>query len=325
MQRHLLLTSSPTISIIIPCYNREDFIAKTIQSVLDQSFSSIEILVIDDGSTDNTQAVLEPFRDAIRYFRIPHSGGPSRPRNIGLQNAVGDLISFFDSDDLMLPGKLAAAAQVFQSHSDIDFLFTNFQSCDKNGTLVDPDYLSRYEEFRKILHPTGEANLSLLNGTEVYPNLLHSNFIGTSSVVARSHVFTEVGNFKESMPNAEDFNLWCRIARHGSAFAFLNAPYHSYRIHPNSITQKSRMLHANIIKEYELNLLTCDQPEIQEILNSGLRKLWFSYGYALRNEGKWREARLANQKALEFKITWPGVKGLILSLLHLRRSPKEKK
>jgi teichuronic acid biosynthesis glycosyltransferase TuaG len=303
----------PTISVIVPCFNVAHFIPQTLSSILEQSHPQVEILVVDDGSTDSIDEALAPFADQIHYIRIPNSGGPSRPRNIGLQNARGDLISFCDADDLMLPGKLAAAAQVFEDHPEVDFLFTNFQTCDESGSMINQDFLAEYRDFRKNLQPMGGTGLSLLKGNHAYRSLLWANFIGTSSVVCRSRVFSVAGPFDETMPNSEDRDLWRRIARQGHTFAFLDEIHHSYRIRGGSISHGESERYPAMINGLEKELRHSKDAEDIQIIHQEIHRLWLGYGHALRKEGKRQEAQTAYRTALGQKTTWAGVKGLMLS------------
>jgi len=312
--------SSPTISVVIPCYNVATFIEETLATILEQSYPQVEILVVNDGSTDETKEVLEPFKDVVRYFEIPNSGGPSRPRNIGLLKATGELVAFCDADDMMLPGKLAAAEQVFDTHPEVDFLFTNFQKCNEADVVIVPDFLAGYRGFRKYLQPGGETNLSLLSGPDAYRSLLRSNFIGTSSVVCRPGVIASVGNFDETMPNSEDIDLWRRIARRGYTFAFLDEVHHTYRLRFGSISDGgSRMFPAKILG-IEKQIPHCSDPKDLNFLHNKIHSLWLSYGYMLRLEMKPKEAKAAFRTALSQKINWAGIKGLVLSSLTSKRS-----
>jgi teichuronic acid biosynthesis glycosyltransferase TuaG len=305
----------PAISVIVPCYNVARFIPQTLDSILDQSGPEAEILVVDDGSTDAIGEALKPFQNRIRYIRIPNSGGPSRPRNIGLQEAAGDLVAFCDADDLMLPGKLRVAGEVFEGHPEVDFLFTNFQTCDETGRKIEGDFLAEYREFRRFLKPVAGSKLSLLEGADAYRALLRANFIGTSSVVGRTRVFPGAGGFDETMPNAEDIDLWRRIALRGHTFAFLDEVYHSYRLRSGSISHGESRRYPALIKGAEKEIPHCTDPEDLRFIKDEIVRLWLGYGYALRKEGQKSQAQKAYRTALGMRKSWEGIKGLVLSSL----------
>src|SRR5436190_15499550 len=116
------------ISVIIPAYNSAAYLPETLHSIVSQSVKDVEVIVIDDGSTDGTAAVAAAFGNTVRGIRVDHSGGPARPRNIGIQAARGELIALFDGDDIMLPGKLEEQQAFLADHPDIPLVFTNFQN-----------------------------------------------------------------------------------------------------------------------------------------------------------------------------------------------------
>src|SRR5215469_16427814 len=105
--------ASPLVSIVIPTYNASHFIAAAVESCLAQDYTPVEVLVVDDGSTDDTVSVLEPYRASIRYFWQPNDG-PARARNRGIAEARGQLIAFLDADDIWLPNKLSQQVQCLE-------------------------------------------------------------------------------------------------------------------------------------------------------------------------------------------------------------------
>ena len=114
----------PRVSVIIPTYNREKYIAETINSVLDQTFSDYEIIVVDDGSADNTERLIrEQFADEVIYLSKPN-GGPASARNMGMRVAKGEYIAFLDSDDLWLPEKLAIQTRFMDAHPEIGLTYS---------------------------------------------------------------------------------------------------------------------------------------------------------------------------------------------------------
>lgn len=305
----------PLVSIVIPTFNSAPYLAEALNSVLDQDYPHIEILVIDDGSTDNTTSILEPFFDRIRYFKQPNWGGPSRPRNVGIENASGEFIAFFDSDDIMLPGKVSRSAKVLIDHQDIDFVFTNFQGVDFEGSVFKQNYLAEYRNFRADLEEREFSRVWTLNGDKAFTNLISANFIGTSSVLCRKSVFNVVGLMDENMLNADDANMWSRIAFAGFKFAFLDEVLHSYRKRPGGITSHTGKRYPAILysisKKLSLDLI----PNDRRLLEEKYHRMLLGYGWALHQEKQFSSARLTYRKALGEKISWAGIKGLLRSIL----------
>ena len=189
----------PRASIIIPAYNAENYIGLTLNSIIQQTYEDFECLVIDDGSTDNTIAVATSFNDPrIKILSGSNSGGPAKPRNVGLNNASGEYIFMFDSDDIMLPKKLALSVDALDRNPSANLLFTNFQSIDENGKVIKENFLHEYETLWEIVDKNVTHPLEI-RAEDVFSPLIKVNFIGTSSVVLRKSSLKEANRFNESL------------------------------------------------------------------------------------------------------------------------------
>lgn len=228
----------PKASIVIPAYNAGAYITRTLDSILSQSLEDFECLVIDDGSTDNTAELVNSYQDQrIRLFRQANSGGPAAPRNVGLENARADYIFIFDSDDIMLPDKLKITVAALDAHLDVDMAFTNFQSIDENGDLLNSNYLEEYDSFWRLL-PTKSTDFNLLGIDALFDAIIHVNFIGTSSVALRRSALGEEHRFDQRLKNSEDRLFWTRFLKQHKAI-FINRVLHQYRILDTGISRQS--------------------------------------------------------------------------------------
>lgn len=306
----------PSISVIIPAWNAAATLPGTLDSVLAQGWRDFEVIVVDDGSTDEIEAACAPYADRIRLIRQPNWGGPSRPRNVAIDAAEGDLVAFFDSDDLMEPDKLAAAAEAFLAHPEIDFLFSNFRVIDESDRLLDGDFLGSYTGFREHLQPTGRPDLCLLPGRTAYSLLLLSNFIGTSSVVCRRGLFDQVGGFDEEMLNGDDIDMWRRIAWSGATFAYLDQVLHSYRKVAGGITGRgaARRLPAvlrGLRKQLDLELTNEERRHLQRRIHD----IDLDYAYGLCEAKRFGESIEVYRDALGRRVTPAACKGLVRTLV----------
>lgn len=241
------MSRKPLISVVIPAWNAAATLSATLESVLGQDYPRIEVIVADDGSTDATGEIVRGYGDRVVYLADRNHGGPSRPRNRGLERARGDLVALFDSDDLMAPDKLSASAKVLEEIPAADLLFTDFQVIDAGGEVLQPRFLADYRSFRKALRPTGLAGVGLISGEDLIVELLRANFIGTSGVVARREALAAAGGFDEVLLNADDRDMWFRLAGNGRTFAFLDRALHSYRRLPGGVTARGgRRLPASV-------------------------------------------------------------------------------
>lgn len=214
------------VSVIIPTYNRADLLPEAIDSVLAQTWKEIEIIVVDDGSTDRTEETVRRYDDRVRYF-YKENGGPSSARNFGVSKAHGDLIAFLDSDDMWEPNKLDIQMNFLHSHPEVELI-----SC---GSYV-------LGKRRRRKSPV-KGNLS----GDLFLTLYQRSFINTSSVVLIRHCFLQVGQFDETIQTAEDYDLWLRVARR-FPMAYLDQPLVGIRRHLNKLSKNKLELRRNAIQ-----------------------------------------------------------------------------
>ena len=308
------MSERPLVSVVIPAYNAAAYLGEAVSSVLVQEGPPREIIVVDDGSTDDTAAVADSFGNRIRYRRIPPSGGPARPRNTGIAMARGELVALLDADDVMLPGKLAAAVAAFAGRPRAGLLCTDFQGIDGEGRVIRERWLADYRHFRRALQPQPEDDLGLLPARQALHELILANFVGTSSVVCRRETLADVGPFDESLPNSDDRDMWFRIARHGWDFLFIDRPLHGYRKHGVGVTARGGRRIPGMIRVLERQFAAGLTRDEEKALRKRIAELWTGYGWYLRGEGRFREARAAYERALP-RGGWTALRGWLLAAL----------
>ena len=185
---------NPCVSVIIPTYNRCWILKEAIDSVLSQKFSDIEIIVVDDGSTDATNELLSTYGDQVTSI-FQENKGVSAARNVGISIARGDYIAFLDSDDMWLTEKLSCQHDFFQSHSEA-FICQTDEIWIRNGVRVNPK--NRHKK------PSGM----------IFEPSLRLCLVSPSAVMIKKSLFDTVGLFNESFPACEDYDLWLRIGLH---------------------------------------------------------------------------------------------------------------
>ncbi|MBD0300672.1 MAG: glycosyltransferase [Tolypothrix sp. T3-bin4] len=227
----------PLISVIIPVYNGEITIQETIESVLNQTFTDFELIVIDDGSQDSTLQIVSTIQDPrIKVFSQPNAG-VSTSRNRGLSHATGEFISFIDADDLWTPDKLETQLKALQENpkAAVAYSWT--------------DYI---DESSQPLQGSGYMSV---NG-DVYAKLLLIDFIGSgSNPLIRRYALTEVGGFDQSMTPSEDRDLWLRLAARYH-FVAVPSPQILYRQSANSAS-------TNILRMEKSSLRVIEQSFTQ--------------------------------------------------------------
>lgn len=181
----------PLVSVIIPTHNRASLVKEAIRSVQEQDFSDLEIIVVDDGSTDNTPQLLRSYAN-IYTVRQNHRG-VSAARNAGITQASGQFVAFLDSDDLWFPKKLSAQVAFFNDHPGALICHTE-EIWIRNGVRVNPR--SRHKKYSGM----------------IFEHLVELCLVSPSAVMIHQSLFDKIGRFDETLPACEDYDLWLRIA-----------------------------------------------------------------------------------------------------------------
>jgi glycosyltransferase involved in cell wall biosynthesis len=207
-------------SVIIPTYNRGRFVREAVDSVLNQTFNDYEIVVVDDGSVDDTKEVLASYGNRIRYIYQTNSG-VSAARNRGILSSNGEYVAFLDDDDLWLPRKLELQIKYLDEHPEVGLLFSN-----TNTATTGEDLRFANKKMSQISKP---------HRGKVFRELFVENFIPCCSVVVRRICFDKVGLFDPSLRNAQDYDMWLRIARFFRV-DYIDQPLAIYRHHVHSLS-----------------------------------------------------------------------------------------
>ena len=215
------------VSVIIPVYNAERYLRQMLESVLGQTYSHIEVIAVDDGSTDGSLKILQEHSPPVQLI-CQHNKGSAAARNTGVTAARGQWVAFIDADDTWSVDKLERQMRAIDgfdwSHTDAIF----------RGGMNDG---KRHSDFGGKI------------GGEVLESLACSNFISTSTVMVRRQVFLDAGGFDESLRSIQDWDLWTRIARR-HPLAYVDEPLMFYRVHSASASRSTRRTlpeHLNVI------------------------------------------------------------------------------
>lgn len=291
----------PRASIIIPAFNAETYIFDTIESILSQSYQDYEVIVVDDGSTDGTAKAVQSFNDKrIRYFYQPNSGKPSVPRNHAIRQSQGEYIFVFDSDDIMLPGKLERTVKALDEAPSAGLAFTNFACIDENDAIINDDFLAPNLTLRDLPKTPISDGAYLIAQKVALKGLVKSNFPGTSGVALRRKVTEQVGLFDEDVKNADDAIMWQAVASQFD-FVFIPEVYHHYRIRSGSISlRKIEKRAAGIIGALEkMKQFHHDDDEALQVLDGKIALCFFQAGYSCFTQYKFSEARRFFKNALK--------------------------
>jgi len=212
--------SAPTVSVLMPAYNGEKYIGQAIESVLSQSFSDLELIVVDDGSVDDTMAIVERYMSDSRLVCLESVGnkGVAAARNRALSHSNGRFISFLDQDDAWLPNKLEVQVKILEDNPDVAMVHSDVMVMDEVGFVVNrDDYLVSMD--------------SVINVRNIFPELFARCDIQVLTVLLRKSVLDNTGWFNEELAGVDDYELWLRIAKRYSV-AHIKTALAMYRKHP---------------------------------------------------------------------------------------------
>jgi glycosyltransferase involved in cell wall biosynthesis len=216
------------VSVLIPTYNRAYIIGEALASALNQSYRDLEIIVVDDGSSDDTVEIVRKMRsENIRYIRHPRNRGYSAACNTAISAATGAVVGFLDSDDLWKPDYLERLTGLLASHEELGGVFCDTEIVRQNQTL--PSLIGLMKCFPKLLATKEKAESYVLSSREMYLCLLEEVPIKPSAALLRREVLSRVGMFNEAWPSGTDWELFLRISRQ-YPFGYVNRPLAIQRI-----------------------------------------------------------------------------------------------
>jgi len=261
-----------TVSVIIPTYNRARYLVEAIESVFAQTYKNIEIIVVDDGSTDDTRQRLKPYQDRIEYVYVDN-GGPAHARNVGMRKARGKYIAFLDSDDHYYPYKIEIQADFLDRHGDVAMVCSELSAFSDKG-LLDEFHLKKYHRsaymdseatYENIYSKSISISDAGLNLTEwkdrkvyvgnVFDRYYDELILATNTVMFRRSLLESVGLQHEAYRVFEDYEFVLRIAK-AFQVAFIDVPTYKLRYHDAQIsTSGNKPNGAEILIKKYTNLI----------------------------------------------------------------------
>lgn len=219
-------TVFPKVSVIIRVFDRREYIAEAIESVLAQTYPNIEIIVVDNGSPTPIKDVLEPYWPKIRYVYKPR-GSVGSAANVGVAYATSEVVAFLDDDDLWDPRMIEGAVTRLSSDDRPDVVWVGWR------LFYGRDLKGRFEPAEEPLLRAIEA------GGDLFRVLCERNLIPMCSAVTRRETLLHCGGFDESLSYGEDWDLWLRIIQKGARIVHLAVPYYFYRRHGDNVTDRA--------------------------------------------------------------------------------------
>lgn len=291
----------PLVSVILPTYNRRHLVTKSIRSVLGQTYRNFELIVVDDGSTDGTQALVRSIAPSVRYLWQEHQG-VAAARNRGLAEARGELIAFQDSDDLWHPEKLAIQVDLLHDQPFVGVVCTAKRVIDENGNVVGGQWKELYSG-------------------RVTEALFQSIFVTMPSAIVRRGVVEQLGQFDTSLRISSDYQFWLRASLI-TEFAAIHRPLVDARRSPNGLTSAKA---EGMVLQYHMLARFFSELEGRDSIRPALArqvlaKSAFRAGRALEKEGGLVLAKQMYGESLNYytsvRVAWARLRAQYASAIH---------
>jgi glycosyltransferase involved in cell wall biosynthesis len=281
------MSQRPLVSVIVPSYNSAHLVADAVDSVLAQTYPHVELIVVDDGSKDDTRQVLARYGERLRYVH-QENRGLSGARNTGIGHARGELLAFLDADDKWLPEKLSRQVEALLANPRAAFAHTEVLYWDSQTGAAESRPKERHEF-------TGAC----------YRRLFAGNQIIVSTALVRRERLEKVGLFDEAIrrPSTQDYDAWLRLARHAEV-VYVPEPLVYYRVHAANASKNAVMMLEDELYVIE-KALREDPSLVREVGRRGVKNRFFGIysGIGFRNyeRGNREEARRAFAQALGYR------------------------
>ena len=296
------MEKTPLVSVIIPTHNRAALVVEAIDSVLRQTYAQLEVLVVDDGSTDETPEVLrqQAQKDPRVRFVRHENRGVAAARNTGLSHARGELIGFCDSDDVLLSRKLERQVAYLADHPEAGMVYSDVRLI-RDGQVETASYFSERAPREGW----------------VFPDLLERNFIPNVSILARKAGMETAGRFNESLRSSEDYDFWLRFCQLFQV-GYLPEVLVDVRQFGDNLTQEGRHYetHLQVLKSVAENGVRKVSPMV---IRRAYARTYLSMGYDFLVGGRFSSARAAFLKSWRYNpASWRLYRCLLASFLQVR-------
>ncbi len=220
-------TADSLVSVIIPVFNQARFVACAINAVLSQTWKYLELIVVDDGSIDDSSKIIASFPDPRIHYVYQRNQGLSAARNTGIRLAQGEYLAFLDADDEWEPSFLDICVRTLANQETLDAVITLVRFIDETGAILP------------------QSAGQMVSSSELRSRLLEGGFFPPNALLVRTKAVHAAGLFDESLTSVEDWDLWLRITANGGAMLTIPQSLARYRVYPGSMSTNAGRMHAN--------------------------------------------------------------------------------
>jgi len=307
----------PLVSIILPTYNRAEWLPRAINSILAQTYPNWELIIWNDGSQDDSEKIIDEYKDSRFYYFFDRNHGMSYALNNAINKAQGEYIAFLDDDDQWTKPKLSYQMDLLTNNPDIDMIFGNFLNINlvsgENGIGFKQNaYAMRQLESRKI----DSQAFSIIGN--FFRSFCISNFIAFDTVIIRRATVNKVGRFNESLRNGMDFEYWWRMALLDGKMAYTNEIMLKRIKPPGSLSSSSILTYENTIKTLDSCLqesLIRSRKELIPYLNIPYRNTWQNMISYYGKTGEFKQILKAFIQSMKYGFRLGSIRLLVVAIL----------
>jgi len=286
--------NQPLVSVVVPVYNDEKTIEETLASILSQDYKNLEIIVINDGSTDGTSAILSHYNDKVKIIYQANAGS-AVARTQGIKSAHGKYIAFIDADDLWVSWKISTQVDFLERHQDIGMVYNKWIELHDDADCLPKSAQDANELFAIDKEKSGW----------LYTRLLMECIVHTSSVLILKKICDEVGGFDPILRRGQDYDYWLRVSQI-TQIVKLNNVLSAYWIHSSSITKKAPQTNFEaivLIKALQqFGLQDQDGTAISsQIMNKRLARCWENFCWQTYKSGQFTKSFSSAVKVLNYR------------------------
>lgn len=310
------------VSVIMPAFNASLYLAEALQSIVNQTYHNIEIILVDDGSTDDTAHIARSFSPKCKYIWRPNSGSCAAPRNTGLEKASGDLVTFFDADDVMAPDKIERQVRNLAAHPEAVMSILNYHNFTPHEQHSD-HYSSCPLLSERLRDQVSDP--VVLQSRECRNILLHENFGSACSPLFSTKLVREIGGFEETLKASEDFHLIYRMAAMGPVAVSRYIGFER-RLHDVNMSADNERMLRNYVRCRTLLKDSENDHGLRNLLDERIRRAKRQLQDCLIRKGQGAEVLRLYRETLpphslnELKIDFKHMAKLILTQTGLRQS-----
>lgn len=280
------------VSVVVPNYNCGRFLAEALESVLAQTYPAVEVIVVDDGSTDDSAEVLARYDGRVRVLRQPNQG-VSAARNYGIRESRGEFVAFLDADDLWHPEKLAKQVPLFAAEA-VGLVYCAVEYIDESGRTLGTNFTGRRGRVLK--------SIALLQGTIV--------LAGGSTAVVRRSCFDRAGCFDRRVSTAADWDMWRRVACHYE-IDVVREPLMRYRLRPSSMHRNVAVFEHDMLHGFAQMFADPAAAEIHHLKRRSYGALYLMLCGSFLYAGQWRKCAIYAARSVS---AWPPAIAYIIAL-----------